>query len=355
MPRNPADGNGGRRSLQTLAAPLLVPSRAATGIRGPSDWGPLHWPWPLLVVTHAVVGDKWFVFGGYDGSNVQPQGLVAQYDHQSDSWSMKKNMLLPAHHVAAVEMNGKIYIFGGFVGRAGAKGWGPITNSFEYDPAADSWKELAPMPTPRGSAMAVAVDGKIYVIGGAHANVAGKPDTPLWVGIPPKVTGVVEEYDPTTDSWRGRSPMPTARNHFFAAAVDGKIYAMYGRLGSSFVTASDVTDWWRSTIQKRISGVTPADSPTKRGDVAGGVYDGRIYVTGGEYEEPRGKRTFWAFESFDPKTSSWQVLPHIQIARHGFAAAFLGNELHAVGGSFQSNGMPGIFSQMASHEVYPVK
>ncbi len=35
-------------------------------------------------------------------------------------------------------------------------------------------------------------------------------------------------------------------------------------------------------------------------------YNGRIYVTGGEYEEPRGKTTFWAFESFEPKTNSWQ-------------------------------------------------
>jgi N-acetylneuraminic acid mutarotase len=149
--------------------------------------------------------------------------------------------------------------------------------------------------------------------------------------------------------------MPTARNHFFAAAVDGKIYAMYGRLGSSFVTASDVTDLVEEYDPKTDQWRYASRSPTKRGDVAGGVYDGRIYVTGGEYEEPRGKTTFWAFESFDPKANSWQVLPHIQIARHGFAAAFLGNELHAVGGSFQSDGMPGIFSQMASHEVYSVK
>jgi hypothetical protein len=27
---------------------------------------------------------------------------------------------------------------------------------------------------------------------------------------------------------------------------------------------------------------------------------------------------------------------------------------HVAGGSFQSDGMPGIFSQMATHEIYPV-
>lgn len=311
-------------------------------------------PQPLGEIVGAVVGNKWYVMGGYDGLNVQPQGIVTEYDAASDNWTVKKNMLIPAHHAAAVELNGKIYVFGGFVGRPGAKGWGPIANALMYDPATDSWKELAPMPTPRGSANAVAVDGKIYVIGGAHANVPGKPGTePLWVGVPQIVTGAVEEYDPATNSWRKRAPMPTGRNHFFAAAVDGKIYAINGRLGTSFVTMSDVTDIVEEYDPKTDAWRYIGRSPTKRGDVAGGVLNGRIYVTGGEYEEPRGKVTFWAFEAFDPKTNSWQILPHIQIARHGFAAAFLGSDFHAAGGSFQSDGMPGIFSQMTTHEVYP--
>ena len=35
-----------------------------------------------------------------------------------------------------------------------------------------------------------------------------------------------------------RSPMPTARNHILAAAVNGKIYAIGGRLGSAIITAA---------------------------------------------------------------------------------------------------------------------
>jgi hypothetical protein len=44
----------------------------------------------------------------------------------------------------------------------------------------------------------------------------------------------------------------------------------------------------------------------------------------------------------------------MQIARHGFIAGFIDNEFHVAAGSFQSDGMPGIFSQMATHEVFPV-
>jgi N-acetylneuraminic acid mutarotase len=306
-------------------------------------------------ITSAVIGKKWYVMGGYDGPNVQARGIVMVYDAANDSWTSKQNMLIPAHHAAAVALNGKIYVFGGFVGRPGGKAWQPIPSAVVYDPENDSWKELAPMPTPRGSAVAVALGGKIYVIGGAHANIPGKPMTePLWVGVPTIVVGTVEVYDPATNSWQSRAPMPTGRNHFMAAAVDGKIYAVDGRLGMPFVTMSDVTDLVEMYDPATDTWTYKGRSPTRRGDVAGDVYNGKIYVTGGEYEEPAGKLTFWAFEAYDPKTNSWQVLPHMQIARHGFVANFIDNDFHVAGGSFQSDGEPGIFSQMATHEIFTV-
>ena len=41
---------------------------------------------------------------------------------------------------------------------AGPAAWQPIDNVWEYDPAADSWKALAPMPTKRGAAVAAGLD-----------------------------------------------------------------------------------------------------------------------------------------------------------------------------------------------------
>ena len=46
-------------------------------------------------------------------------------------------------------------------------GWNPVNNAWEYDPATDEWKELAPMPTKRGAASAGVANGKIYVTGGS--------------------------------------------------------------------------------------------------------------------------------------------------------------------------------------------
>lgn len=128
-------------------------------------------PQPLAEISGAVVDNKWYVMGGYDFGTGQPQGVVTVHDPVAGTWSLRKNMLFPAHHPAAVALDGKIYVFGGFVGHPGAKTWGPVANALVYDPAADSWKELTPMPTPRGSAQAVAVNGKIYVIGGSRTRI----------------------------------------------------------------------------------------------------------------------------------------------------------------------------------------
>ena len=72
----------------------------------------------------------------------------------------------------------------------GANGWEPVDNAWEYDPAADSWRALAPMPGKRCAAVAEEVGGKIYVIGGrmgaAHVTASSNTD-------------IVEEYDPARD------------------------------------------------------------------------------------------------------------------------------------------------------------
>jgi N-acetylneuraminic acid mutarotase len=242
-------------------------------------------------------------------------------------------------------------VFGGFVRPPSVVAWQPIARSWEYDPATDGWKELAPMPTPRGAGQAVEVGGKIYVIGGARSN---KPDQ--GAPIPPGsgdqiVLGTVEEYDPATNQWRSRSAMPTARNHFFAAAVNGKIYAIDGRIGSVFVTKSDTIDLVEAYDPATDHWALAGRAPTTRGDVTGDVHNGLIYVAGGEFQDFERKMTFWAVEVFNPANGAWSSLPHMQVARHGFAAAFAGNKLHVMGGGFQSDGMPGVDPTTASHEV----
>src|ERR1700681_3549389 len=124
-------------------------------------------PEPHEEVIGQAANGKMYVFAGLVSAPVwQPVGMVYEYDPSTNKWTKKKPMALPAHHLTLTEYNGKVYGFGGFTaGKVGnLTGWTPINNAFEYDPAKDSWRELAPMPTKRGAGVAVTVGDMMYVI-----------------------------------------------------------------------------------------------------------------------------------------------------------------------------------------------
>ena len=82
--------------------------------------------------------------------------------------------------------------------KSGPPAWVPIDNAWEYDPASDSWQALAPMPTRRGSPVAVTAGDRIYVIGGATPAQDTAVPRPgphgrrgRWKNtIPPRIPGV---------------------------------------------------------------------------------------------------------------------------------------------------------------------
>jgi N-acetylneuraminic acid mutarotase len=166
--------------------------------------------------------------------------------------------------------------------------------------------------------------------------------------------GTVEEYDPATNTWRARAPMPTPRNHTFAGAVNGKIYVIGGRVGAAFISGltsinvdiiegyDPATDSWSRSLPRM---------PTARSAHAGGVYGGRLYVTGGEYQDYRMMATLRSFEAYDPATNTWQTLPSLPVSRHGLAGAVIGNKLHIVRGDVQSAGT-GVHVDTEEHDVF---
>jgi N-acetylneuraminic acid mutarotase len=323
--------------------------------QAPGKWVKLApFPEPAEELYGAAAGGRVYVFGGL-APGWQPRALVYEYDPATDKWSKKKPMALPSHHVAVTELNGKIYAFGGFVPPpAGPPAWVPIDNAWEYDPGADAWKPLAPMLTRRGSPVAAAVGGKIYVIGGATTH-PGSSEPAVHPARPHRALSTVEEYDPATNTWRARSPMPTARNHAAVGVVNNKIYVIGGRIGAAFVSVSSPTDvveeYDPATDQW---GAIRARMPTPRSAVAWGVYGGRIYVAGGEYQDDRLMAAFRALEAYDPAGNRWTVLPRMPVPRHGLAGAVVGNRLHLVSGDVQSAGIAEMHLHAESHDAFEI-
>jgi N-acetylneuraminic acid mutarotase len=204
-------------------------------------------------------------------------------------------------HAGAVGMNGKLYAVGGFTANVHA---GALAVAFEYDPATDKWRILAPMKTPRGSVGLAASGGKLYAIGGR--------------GVDKVTVATNEAWDPASDKWTERAPLPKARDHLAVIAVDGLIHAIGGRFNTPAENTGmhDVydpaTDKWHSA----------APLPTPRSSVAMTLYRGFILIDGGECD--KGK-TFTENEAYDPKTDRWQTLAPMPSGRHGFRAGTVGN------------------------------
>ncbi len=316
-------------------------------------------PEPEEELYGITVKDKMYVLGGF-GLNPfgKPPGLVYEYDPAKDTWTKKKSMPLPVHHQAMATLNGKIYMFGGYLyyppsGTQG-QGWQPVDNSWEFDPATNTWKALAPMPDKRGTAIAQEVNGKIYVIGGATMN-PGSKEPAVFPNRPARSVGTNDVYDPMTDKWESRSPMPTARNHAFAGVVDGKIYVIGGRIGSPFITVAQnvgvveeydpATDQW---------GAPRRPMPTPRSGGGWGTHGGRIYVAGGEQQTRESTPAFRALEAYEPATDTWSILPSMPVPRHGVAGAFIGNQFHLVSGKVTSSGASDTKLETGTHDVFEV-
>ena len=335
-------------SLRLLAASLVAalyspallaqaPAPAAPTAANPWSMG-APFPEASEEVLGATAGGKLYVFAGL-APGWKPKAMVFEYDPASNQWAKKRPMRLASHHVAFATLNNKVYAFGGFtLPDAGPPAWNPINNAWEYDPATDEWKELAPMPTKRGAAAAGVANGKIYVTGGAN-SLAGVTENGIHPARPHNVMPTVEEYDPATNTWKTVRSLLLARNHHVAVGVGDKIYVIGGRVGSAFISGtSNNVDLVEMYDPAADLWMPRARMPTARSAIGAGVYNNNILVAGGEGQDQRFLAAFKAVEAYDPALNRWQILPSMPRPRHGLAVGAIGNRFYTVSGDGQSAG-----------------
>jgi peroxiredoxin/N-acetylneuraminic acid mutarotase len=349
-----------RSAILVVIAANLIFATAGLAQMPPSPWKKAApFPEPDEELYGVAVEGKLYVIGGWGEGKAR--GATFEYDPAADKWTKKKSMPRPAHHAALAAYNGKIYVCGGFVAPEKSPlpigaAWQPIDDVWEYDPVADSWKALAPLPAKRGAAVAVEAFGKIHVIGGATTVEGSKAPFFTFMG-PCNVLSTNDVYDPATNKWESRKPMAVPRNHAFAAAVNGKIYVIGGRTGHGFILSATNTDVVEEYDAPNDMWSAPKERmPTAR---SGGGYgtDGRkIYVAGGEVTTKQLVGAFRGIEAYEPATNSWTTLPPMPMPRHGVAGAVIGNRFHLVSGMITSAGAmamldPKLEVHTASHDV----
>lgn len=243
------------------------------------------------------------------------------------AWTEGPPLLAPLQEHSVVALQGEVVVIGGYDDE------GRIVDRVEaYDPVADTWRSLAPLPGPGHHVNAAVVDDRIHVLGVLGPGFL--EETVHWV------------YDPVADAWTDGPRPPDS--HVVGASVvgvDGTDIHLVGGLRSvRAVALHSVYD----TVAQRWD--TLHDSPRTRDHAAGGVFGDRLVAVAGR--EVRIASVTDAVDRFDLPTGSWSPGAPIPTARAGVAHAFDAGRLHVLGGEGNPDSRDGVF---AEHEVYDVQ
>lgn len=154
-------------------------------------------------------------------------------------------------------------------GGVGGSPEGVLSTLEEYDPTSDSWRRLADLPEPRSNLSVVGTYRKVYAIGGADGN-----------GYP---TDTLYEYDIDTDSWATRASLPSPVAGAAAAAdYYGNIYIFGGSDATHVATPVWVYYVWDDVwmylgeMPRPRSGASAVRGPNGRFYLLGGYHDGFV-------------------------------------------------------------------------------
>lgn len=233
-------------------------------------------------------------------------GTLYEYDTTADTWSDRKAPVpTRRHHYAVVAVNGRIYTIGGCTGGSENEKHEPVAVVEEYDPQSNTWRARAPLPEPRRNASAAVLNGRIYLFGGENLDRKGLP---------------VAVYNPASDSWARKNAVP-APSYFAAAhAVKGRIYII-GSGGTGPVT--------QEYNPENDSFVDRAPFPTPRGAFGSVAAGDWVYLAGGMGDGNAPQATV---ERYNPATDKWEKLPDLPIAKRYPGVAAANGRVYVLGG-----------------------
>jgi hypothetical protein len=216
-------------------------------------------------------------------------------------WTYGQSMSQRRSYIAAAELGGQIYAAGGMVGETGRR----LATFQRYDPEANSWTTLRPLPEPVRAADAAAVAGRVYVIGGDDVDGNGTD---------------VYAYDPARDAWRTRAPLPEPRFNHAAVALGDRIYVLGG-----FHDAEEHDDVFVYDVAAD-SWSEAAPLPRPNHAFGAVIFRGEIWMIGGL----RGEELLREVWIYDPEAETWRPGPALPEPMELLGADVDGDEIHAV-------------------------
>jgi hypothetical protein len=167
--------------------------------------------WPgamgtILPGGFAVANNKLYILGGFN-INVASTNQIWQFDPTAAvgaKWTQMVNTPEGIMYAPTCSINGIIYVAGASDYQGGTVV--DTTNSFSFDPVANTIGSILPIPRATGETRALVFNGGMYVMGGGR--------------VAPNPSNEVDIFDPGTNSWTIGIPFVNPRRNF-PADTDG--------------------------------------------------------------------------------------------------------------------------------------
>jgi len=162
-------------------------------------------PWPgglgmVLPGGFTVLNNKLYILGGFDNVTGGGQGTNQIWEFTlPTTWVQKPTVLpVPLGYIPTTTIGSLIYTGGGSNITAGVVT--DTTNSFVYNPVANTIGTIAAIPRPTGETRALNFCNKMYVLGGGRTA--------------PNPSNEVDVYNPGTNTWSTGPNFVNARRNF---------------------------------------------------------------------------------------------------------------------------------------------
>ncbi len=287
---------------------------------------------PRLEAGVTAYGTTVVVVGGFYTN--QEHGLLVTnrvdlFDTGTSTWrKLAADAPVARHHVQVATIGTTLYLLGGLDAASDAQLDFPARDDCYAIDLADpdaQWRQLATMPSARGSAAVIVTAPRIYLFGGASTTDA------LASNI---------YYDTLMDAWcpgpacapADQLPdLPAPRSHPAAVRRTDGEFALVGGLSAlaSYTAANDV--YLLPLDQQVATGMwtTGVAMPTTRGGCAFGPIEGKLICAGGE----SGQAAQTATEGYDPVENTWTTFEKMPVPTAGTLGAAIGQRLFVPGGA----------------------
>ena len=287
-------------------------------------WTPLA---PIPTGAAMAVGvyypptNKFYVFGGAEFDSGTNYDLTQIYDIATDTWSSGAPMPDVRSFSAGgyVSATGKIYILSGyntgFVDSA-------QPNTWEYDPALDSWTDLTgtvPYPHPAGGFAFGVIGDNLYTSGGRDAANLLINDT--W------------EFDPTVPAYTQKANMPGSQPNVRGSAVALDALFAFGG-GNPFLAPESVPTKAASAAGEAPGSAKAARDSAKVTRDSAKTAPARTFDPASIKRTPLLPTTTGRTDVYVPATDTWSRSADLNIARSFPSGAFISvsNEIICAGG-----------------------